>query len=131
MFALNLQGIRDSITRLEKFRTRMVPIAADEIVKQVHELTALSTAPDGSQYPALSKAYAKRKSKTGQPAVPNYRFTGKSMATVLNRSGIIAPEDTRIPQFQGLAKTRPAFEVAPNTVTIIEAQLLKEWNATA
>ncbi len=129
MLTFNTTAITSAALRLERFRASMQTTAANRIREQVVDYAALSKAPDGSQWSPLTPAYKKRKAKMGQPPIANKRVTGKYLASVVNRNGVVAPSAELTPQGMGLEKKRVSFDVAPNTVTIIEAALLKSFNA--
>jgi len=116
------------IAALQALKARIPEIVGEELVAQVKDLTALSKAPDGSQYVPLTEPYKKRKMKLGKPGIPDYRLSGSFIGSVGFRDGIIGVEDRFVPQGQGLAKLRTAFDVAPGTITIIEAKILQYYN---
>ena len=130
MIGLSFQtdSITARIAALQALKVRIPQIVGEELVAQVKDLTALSTAPDGSQYVELSYDYKKRKMKLGKPGIPDYRLSGSFIANVGFRDGIVGVESRFVPQGEGLAKLRTAFDVAPGTITIIEAKILSYYN---
>lgn len=121
-------SIRAKIVSLQTLKTRIPEIVGEELVAQVNDYTALSKAPDGSTYIALTPEYLKRKQRIGQPGIPNYYLSGAFKASIGFRGGVVGVAEQFVPQGEGLAKLRTAFEVAPETGTIIEAKILSYYN---
>ncbi len=131
MLKFNLSGITKAALGLERFRRSMVTTASNAVREQIVGYAALSKAPNGSQWPALTPAYKRRKEKLGLGGVANKRGKNNSIATIINRNGVVAPASDKQKQWEGLEKKRVSFEVAPNTATIVETLLLKSFNAAS
>ncbi len=129
-FQFDTRELRQTIRRIEGMRIALPKIAGEEIVKQINEYADSGRNPDGSKWQKLSPEYAKRKQVLVGNQKANKLLTGglRKSITVQARNLLIAPDESHIPQAQGLEKLRKSFDVAQPTSDNIERLFVNWWN---
>lgn len=131
MTTVDTSELRALANRLETFRSKIVPIAAGVLTKQVKVLSQQQQRDfKGNAFKPLTPAYKKRKVKAGHPGVPNLTFSGKFMANVgfdKDTQSVTVPDEYQ-PQAKGLDKDRKIWGVHPDSDRLTNSALEDAFN---
>lgn len=133
---VDTRELRALAGRLEVFRSKVVPLAAGILTKQVKVLSQQQQVDyRGTAFKPLTPAYKRRKIKAGHPGIPNLTFTGKFMDRIglrsdtLNGLPYVGPIESFQPQAEGLDKKRKIWGVNPDSEKKVEESLEQAFNS--